>query len=202
MVPSHHTDDLTLFRQVAEGDESAFATIFHRFTPKIRPFVLGIVKVPEVADELVQDLFLKVWLNRQNLVGVTEPSAWLYKVASNLALNQLRRQASEYRRIKALVDSSGTDADDLFSQFTAKELQQVIRQAVNALPEKRREVYLLSRDEGLSHKEIADKLGISVNTVKNQVVSALKAIQDHIFRNTGVYIPLVLLSTKINSSLA
>lgn len=195
-------NDQWLFQQIAQGDEQAFETIFHRFTPKLKPFVLGIVKVTSVADEIVQDVFLKLWLNRENLNFVNEPSAWLYRVASNAALNQLKKQANEYKHLKNIIAGQGKNPNDILEQLSAKQLQQLIYEAVANLPEKRRQIYLLTREEGLSHKEIAETMNISVNTVKNQVVHALKSIQEHILSNTGVYIPLILLSAEINFVLA
>jgi RNA polymerase sigma factor (sigma-70 family) len=147
----------------------------------------------------LQEVFLKVWLNRDVLVNVNEPSAWLYRIASNLSLNQLRRQANEYKKLREIISAEGHDSDSLLANLSAKELHQMIHEAVTGLPEKRKEIYLMSREAGLSHKEIALKLNISVITVKNQVTSALKTIQEHITKTSGVYVPLVLLCIKINS---
>jgi RNA polymerase sigma-70 factor (family 1) len=191
--------DRLLFQQISEGSEAAFAEIFHRYTPRLRPFIYGILKLSAVTDEVLQEVFLKVWLNRDVLVNVNEPSAWLYRIASNLSLNQLRKQANEYKKLKEIITAEGHESDNLLAKLSAKELQQMIYEAVTKLPEKRKEIYLMSREAGLSHKEIAEKLDISVITVKNQVTSALKIIQEHITKTSGVYIPLVLLCIKINS---
>jgi RNA polymerase sigma-70 factor (family 1) len=192
-------NDRLLFQQISEGSEAAFAEIFHRYTPKLRPFIYGILKLSAVTDEVLQEVFLKVWLNRDVLVNVNEPSAWLYRIASNLSLNQLRRQANEYKKLREIISAEGHDSDSLLANLSAKELHQMIHEAVTGLPEKRKEIYLMSREAGLSHKEIALKLNISVITVKNQVTSALKTIQEHITKTSGVYVPLVLLCIKINS---
>lgn len=180
---------------IAQGDEDAFTTIFHRYTPKLKAFIYGFVKVSAITDEILQELFLKVWLNKENLPSVNEPSAWIYRLATNLTLNQLKKQAIEYKHLKSLVGEEGRE--DILQKLSVKELQQIIYEAVAKLPEKRREIYLLSREEGLSHKEIADRLHLSIPTVKNQVTSALRSIQDYIFETRGVYIPLILLSAKI-----
>ena len=193
------SSDQLLFRQISEGNEAAFTELFHRYTPKLRPFIIGILKLSAVADEVLQEVFLKVWVNRDILVNVQEPSAWLYRIASNLSLNQLRKQANEYKRLKETMAAEGLESDNLLASLSAKELQQMIHEAVAALPLKRKEIYLMSREAGLSHKEIAERLNISVITVKNQVTTALKTIQEHIAKTSGVYVPLILLCIKINS---
>lgn len=197
MKPSAVPDEHDLFRRIAEGDEVAFEIIFHNYSPKLRPFIIGIVKLEAVADDVLQTIFLKVWLNRQTLVYVHDPSAWLYRVTSNTALNELRKQAAEYKKLKQTIVEGGENPDDLLEQLSAKQLQEWIQEAVMTLPDKRKEIYLLTREEGLSHRQIAHKLGISVSTVKNQVVLALKNIQEHILKNTGLVIPVILLSKII-----
>jgi RNA polymerase sigma-70 factor (ECF subfamily) len=108
----------------------------------------------------------------------------------------LRRQATEYRNLKNIIAEEGRNPDDLLQKLSAKELQELIHEAVDQLPEKRKEIYLLTREEGLSHKEIAAKLNISVQTVKNQVTVAVKSIQEHILKTRGVYIPVILLTVQ------
>jgi RNA polymerase sigma-70 factor (ECF subfamily) len=186
-------EDRELFQLIAEGDEAAFTQFFHRYTPRLKPFIFGIVKVDAIADEILQEVFLKVWTNKENLVHVKEPSSWLYRVASNLSIQQLRRQATEYKGLKEVLAAEGGNPDDLLQKLSAKELQELIHEAVEQLPWKRREIYLLTREESLSHKEIAGQLGLSVQTVKNQVTAAVKTIQEHILKTRGIYVPMILL---------
>lgn len=187
-------EDRELFSRISEGDEAAFTLFFHRYTPRLKPFIVGIVKVEAIADEILQEVFLKVWTNRKNLVHVKEPAAWIYRVASNLSIEQLRRQATEYKNLKNSIAAQGKNPDDVLQKLSAKELQELIHEAVEQLPGKRKEIYLLTREEGLSHKEIADQLNLSIQTVKNQVTAAVKSIQEHILKSRGIYIPVILLT--------
>jgi RNA polymerase sigma-70 factor (family 1) len=189
-------DDKQLFLMIAEGNEAAFTQFFHRYTPKLKPFIYGIVKVDAIADEILQEVFLKIWTNKENLVHVNEPASWIYRVASNLSIQQLRRQVTEYKGLKEVIAAEGQNPDDLLQRLSAKELQQLIHEAVDQLPEKRKEIYLLTREEGLSHKEIAEQLNISLQTVKNQVTAAVKSIQEHILKTRGIYIPAILLTVQ------
>ncbi len=190
------TDDNELFLQIAEGNERAFEALFRKYLPRLRPFITGFVKVEAVSDEILQDIFLKIWANRTQLTHVSNPCAWIYKISTNLAIDHLRRQAAEYKALKVVAGEEGRQADDLFGHLTARELQQFIYDAVHSLPEQRRKIYILVKESGWSHREVADHLGISVQTVKNQIVSALKAIQTYIIQSGGVYIPLILLILK------
>jgi RNA polymerase sigma-70 factor (ECF subfamily) len=186
-------DDKQLFSLIAGGDEGAFTQLFHRYTPRLRPFIFGIVKVDAIAEEILQEVFLKVWTGRENLLYVNEPNAWMYRVASNLSIEQLRRQATEYKFLKHSLGEAGRNSDEILQRLSARELQELIHEAVEQLPDKRREIYLLTREEGLSHREIAAHFNLSVQTVKNQVTSAVKSIQEHILKSKGIYIPGVLL---------
>ncbi len=179
-----------MFSQIAEGDENAFREIFNRFTPQIHPFVLGIVKNEMVAKEIVQEVFLRVWLKRDTLTTIEKPSSWLYRIASNLSLTHFRRQKLEEKIISGLKAGDAGETDET---LTAKELQAIINEAAGKLPPKRQTIFRMSREQGLNRREIAAKLGISENTVKSQIMISLKFIQEFIERTTGVYIPLFFL---------
>lgn len=197
-MPHHYVDDSELFRQIAEGNEQAFEAVFRRYLPRLKSFVIGIVKVEAITDEILQEFFLKMWLRKEDLVHVQNPLSWCYKIASNLALDQLRRQVTEYKAIRASIEADSSNADDLFEHLSAKQLQEIIYEAVESLPEQRRKIYRLAKESGWSHKKVAEYLGISVQTVKNQVVNAVKAIQQHILQSSGIFIPFFLLIFEIN----
>lgn len=192
-MPEEYSEDIELFQQIAAGDEKAFEIIFRKYLPRLKPFILGFVKVEAVTDEILQELFLKVWTVRVNLIHVGNPSSWLYKVASNLSLDQLRRQATEYKIVKESLEKEGNNTFDLFEHVSAKQLQNIIHEAIETLPGQRKRIYKLAKETGWPHKKIAEHLGISVSTVKNQVTNAVKDIQKFIMKSTGIYLPVVLI---------
>lgn len=187
--------DQQLFQLIAEGDESAFREIFERYTPRLHPFVTGIVKENAIAREIVQEVFLRLWLNRSTAADIEKPSSWLYRVASNLSLTWFRRRNLEMQVLQNIGRDENSFEEE--ERLHVKELQQLIQQAVQALPPKRRTIFNLSREQGLGRREIARQLDISENTVKNQLGIALKFIQDHIQQHSGSYIPFLLLLTTL-----
>jgi RNA polymerase sigma-70 factor (family 1) len=190
MQASPPYDDKLLFQQIAEGDENAFREIFNRYTPQIHPFVFGIVKNEMVAKEIVQEVFLRIWLKRETLTSIEKPSSWIYRIASNLSLTHFRRQKLEEKIIQGMGSEDIHEPDEAFN---AKELQGLINEAASKLPPKRQRIFRMSREEGLSRKEIAARLAISENTVKAQIMISLKFVQEFIQKTTGIYIPLFFL---------
>ncbi|HEU4470757.1 MAG TPA: RNA polymerase sigma-70 factor [Flavisolibacter sp.] len=177
-------EDKQLFSLIAAGNEQAFAALFHRYTPRLFPFINKLTRNEHLAEELIQETFLRVWIKREELGQIEFPSAWIYAVASNVSLTFLRTQANR-KRLLQKVEATSAD-ESLHYLLDTKELGLLIRDAVDRLPQRRRELYLLSREEGLTHQQIADKLGLSANTVKNQIGLSLKFIQEVISQRTGL----------------
>ena len=181
-----------LFLQIAKGNEQAFREVFHYYNSLLWPVVLRIIQSEQDAREIMQELFLRLWLQRNELPSIVSPEAWLYKVATNLSLDYLRKQATRTRHIIAAASGVEEQDESLLQQLDARYLKQQIEKAKDHLPAARREVFILSRDEGLSRAAIAEKLGISESTVKNQLTAALKFIQEYLQHHAGCYIPVAL----------
>jgi len=185
MGPDQHITR-ELFIRVAAGDEQSFRQIFHHYAPRLNPFVLNIVKSEAFAEEIVQDVFLKLWVNRVQVSEKDSPSSWLFTVAAHQSFSFLKKRSTERRFIdsvkKQMLDHGGSSPteDIIFS----RENEVLLQEAMNRLPPQRQAIYRLSRTEGLTHKEIADKLNISSNTVKNQLVNAIRSIREYV-RKSG-----------------
>ncbi|BAV07612.1 RNA polymerase ECF-type sigma factor [Filimonas lacunae] len=169
--------------------------MFHAYTPSLYASALQVVKQEETAREIVQETFLKVWLNREALAYMDNPSGWLYRVASNLAISQLRKQATEHKWMHS-QPFDNTTTNDVLETISFREARQLLHQAIEALPPKRKLIFQLSRQEELSHAEIAAQLNMSQNTVKNQIVLASKFVENYIQKHAGTYLPLFLLLMK------
>jgi RNA polymerase sigma-70 factor (ECF subfamily) len=190
-----HTDQ-ELFQLIASGDEAAFTTLFHRYVPKLYPVLLSLVRSEAVARDLIQDAFLKIWINRNELTDIVAPNNWIFRIVYNLAYSWLERQAlgqKVHQRIGALqpINTIQTEEQVLFAE-TARLLQQ----AVHHLPPQTKRIYLLSREQGLKNQEIADALQLSVSTVKNTLVNACKAIKEYLEKK-GVHLPMVLIACSV-----
>lgn len=193
MENSSHYIDLELFARIAEDDEEAFRTIYHSHNSRLYLSVLKLVKTEVEAQEIIQEVFLKLWLHRRTLTEIKTPVAWLHTIASNLSLTSLRKKAREQRRLKVVAGSDDYYTPEPGIDLDSKKLEQIIEEAVSRLPPSRRSVFILSRRKGLSRTEIASELNISESTVKNHLTSALKFIQDYIQKDKGLYLPVILL---------
>jgi RNA polymerase sigma-70 factor (family 1) len=171
--------DVALFSEIALGNEKAFDVFFYRYNTKVYYFILHIVKVEEIAEELIHDVFLKIWLNRENLRHIENPGNYLFVVAKNHSLNQLDKVARDRRSKQPLDRQILPDRTDPEEQLSYKESIALIAQAVQELPEQQRLVFHLSKELGLSRDEIAARLNVSPHTVKNQLGSARKSIQQY-----------------------
>lgn len=183
-----------LFRRIATGDEDAFREVFHACNRhKIYPFVFKLTHSKAVAEDIVQETFLRLWIHREEVGEMEYPLSWLYKVASNLSLSWLRSHTAEIRRMQKMKTAVHTKKERVVEQLSFKETQVLLSQAVKKLPPRRKQIYKLSREQGLSHQEIAEQLQLSPNTIKNQMVSALKFIKNYLHQYGGITVPILIL---------
>lgn len=193
MIPASPLEDKELFSQIAAGDEQAFTQLFYRYLPRLQPFVAEIVKTPTLTEEMIQDTFLRIWLHRDQLPGIDNPRAWIYKIAAHRCFNHLSRLTRERKVLNALAHTAAEDDPATHRELNLRELRTAVEDAVQQLPERRRLIYTLSRTEGLTIPEIAARLGLSTNTVKNTLVHALSFIREQLERS-GWVLPALILS--------
>jgi RNA polymerase sigma-70 factor (family 1) len=182
-----------LLQQVALGDEAAFTRLFGRYSDWVYATALRLTESPELAEEITQEVFLKVWVKRAELAHVEKFPDWLFIVARNhsytIVKRLLRRQAitRDFARHVPSLDNE-TDAAILYRDY-----QSVLQEAINRLPTRQNEVYKLSRQQGLKNDEIAGILGISPHTVKIHLREALHSIRDYCRSRIDVELILLLL---------
>lgn len=186
-------DDFKIAALIAKGDEEAFTSLFYHYGAIINPVVLRIVKSAAITEDVIAEVFLKLWLNRARLPEISNLSGYIYRAATNIAFNELRKEKNGDHAIQQLYLHSPDDTINQEDAVAVKDLRELINKAVGALPNQRRKIYQLSREEGLSRAEIAAYLNISENTVKDQLRIALRFIQETVQKDFGVYIALILL---------
>jgi len=166
--------EIELLLRLRDGDEEAFAILFNWYKDKLYGFLVGITRSEDKAHDLVQDLFLKVWQNRESLVDVGNLNAYLYSIAKNLAFDSFRRFSKETLILEELSLSDDTLPDPTPADILIeKELSERIAAAVKRLPLQQQKVYVLRKEKGLQHEEIAEMLDLSVSTIKNHMKRAL-----------------------------
>ena len=174
MSDGQSIDTSDLYKRIANGDEAAFRSLFEIHTPRLLAMATRITGSAAVADDLVQDTFLKIWLTRDQLAEVTYPAAWIKKICFFLAVNYVRRQTIHDKVIDAVAPDSGIAVADAVD---FQQLLQLVNKAVAQLPEKQQQIYRMSREQGMSITEIATHMQLAVSTVKNLLVMALKSIR-------------------------
>jgi len=188
MISDH---EKLLFRQAAEGNEQAFSTLFNLFLPKLYPLIVKLTKSDLAVQEIIQETFIKVWLNRDKLAEMENPGGWLFRVASNNCYDHLRKLALDGELFKPITSAS--DAINVSHEgLDSKELKRLIGEAVHKLPMQRKKIYLMSREQGKTIPEIAEALQISPNTVKNALVTSLKFIREYLARHGMIFFILDL----------
>jgi RNA polymerase sigma-70 factor (family 1) len=170
--------DIALLLAVAQGDERAFTALYNRYHQRLAVHIYRITKSTELAEEVVHDVFLKIWLNRETLTGIGNFPVYLYVISRNAALNCLKRTARE----KALT----TDFDPALDQLPLAETSEedyryiLIDEAIDRLPPQQRQAYLLARHERLTYTEVAMRMGLSKETVKKYLQIATEFISGYI----------------------
>lgn len=173
---SHHKSDLAIVEQIKRGNENAFESLFKTYYTDLVGFGIKLVNSQPVAEELVQDVFVKLWELRTSLVLRYTLRSYLYAAVRNQALNYLKRHNPE-EPWREELDSIKHSHENPTDALHAKDLGVAIEQAIQTLPERRRLVFILHREEHLTYPEIATMLGISINTVETQMVRALKSLR-------------------------
>ncbi len=160
--------------KIASGDHHAFQGMFMEYFPKMKYFIMHIVKSESIAEELSQDIFMKVWINRDFLPNLRSLNAYLYKMARNAALNYLDHK---YVEDTFILNFQSAPVEDLNDELDARELELLIQLTIDRMPEQRRKVYVMNRVEHLKNDEIATLLSLSKKTVENHLNLALKEIR-------------------------
>lgn len=166
--------------RIAEGDEKAFELLFNRYYTHLSDFIFRITESNELTQEIVLDVFLKVWLNRSALLDVNYITSYLQVVARNHAFNHLKKLASEKKKEKVWIDSVIKQATDSTEEPTVFNAEVFVDTAVDMLPVQQKKVYLLAYRKGLKQKQIALQLGVSVETVKKHMGLAKKFLKKYL----------------------
>lgn len=179
-IPTYNEAHLLL--RLASGEQDAFRQIFERYWDQVYAVGLKISKSPELAKDLAQETFMKVWHQRAQLKDVTNFRAYLNVLSRNLAIDHLRKKVFTVENEDYLLHYFQEETMASTGDAEYKELEQILHEAVNELPPQMQQVFRLSRYEGLSHAEIAARMNITPVTSKSYMVRALAAIRKHLSR--------------------
>jgi RNA polymerase sigma factor (sigma-70 family) len=185
----HNEKELLL--RISEGDEKAFETFFFYYFPQIQPLIADIVDSQTASKDVIQDIFLNIWINRAKLPEIQNMHAWIFTVAYHQSYSWLRKQKRKNNAIAAIHGPHQENTAEEYAAF--RETGKLIQEAVqHRLTKQQQKIYRLSREHHLTIPEIAARLGLSPNTIKNTLVSALKEIRNYL-QEHGTLLPSTLL---------
>jgi RNA polymerase sigma-70 factor (family 1) len=169
-----------MMQLAAQGNEAAFVQLFYLYRHKLYSYVLKITANPELAQDMVQDVFLKLWKSRSRLDKIENFGAFVFTIAQNQAVNHFRRMTSETLMLSNIQDHGQVYERSTEEHIDHQEVQHLINEVLQRLPPQQHLVFKLSREQGLKHDEIAMALKISTFTVKNHLAVAIKTIREQL----------------------
>lgn len=170
-------NEKNIVKRLVSGDKSAFESIYNRYSKDLFYYAMGFIKNKDVAEDVVQEAFVFLWRNHQNISLKYPVLGYLQKIVKNACLNYFRHLNVEKKYEESFK------GDEIFSEEERTELFELISEvkiAINKLPEQCRKIFVLSCVEGLKYGEVAEDVGVSINTVKSQVKIAYKKIREEI----------------------
>ena len=200
MCADNFSEERSLILRLIGGDEDAFCELYATYKNRLIYFAMRFLKSREYAEDVFQDAFTVVWQSRRFINPDASFSSYLYTIMRNRILNQLRNAANEEKLKESILSQALDYTEDTKREVMLNDLKSLISHALQQLTPRQREIFEMSREAQLSHKEIADKLGISVNTVHEHISIALKLIRTYLIKYSGSeYVDLLLLLICLNT---
>lgn len=195
MLENQLNIDLDLFQRISSGDDDAFRKLFTKYYDHVYSIAIRYLKAHELAEDMVQQVFLQVWEKRENLPTINHPGDYLFIIARNQLISLLRKNASHEKYIQYLKQRFNTGVETSELELVEKQNNRLIQQAISKLPPQQQQVYRLSREEGLNYGEIAAAMNITLHTVKWHMREALEGLRRILFahKNDLLYLSLLML---------
>lgn len=186
-----------LIRLLNLGNETAFNELYKIYIKPVYKKILFIVKEEEIAEELSQDLFIKIWQKRKEIDPEKSFKSFLYTIAHNLVYDYLRKVA----RDKQLLNRLMVNAVDYYLHteevFQARETQKILTEAIEKLPPQGKQVFTLCKLEGKSYEEVSRLMGITVATVNSHMVKSSRFVKEYLYRNLDADLLMTVVVTSV-----
>lgn len=167
-----------ILKLLSEGNKSSLEILFNYYYPRLFNFSKSFIKYEEGIDDILQEVFIKIWENRKNINTPFTFNSFIFTITRNLLLNELRSRLNNEKVREKIKKMSVAEEYQSFEALEYSELKEKVEKLVDELPERQKEVFRMSRMEGLSHREIAEKLEISEKTVEYHISQAIKIIKE------------------------
>ena len=192
------SDERSLVLRLIEGDEDAFCELYASYKNRLIFFAMRFLKSREYAEDIFQDAFAVVWQGRRFINPDASFSAYLYTIVRNRILNQLRDLSNQDKLREQILSQAVNYTNETKDEIIANDLRQFISRALQQLTPRQREIFQMSRERQMSHREIAEVLGISVNTVQESISISLRTLRTYLEKNSIVSADLILLLVCLN----
>ena len=186
-----------LLQQAAEGSREAYAVLYQHYLPKLYKYLYDILRSKEDTEEILQDIFLKLWEKKEALAAIKTLNSYLFRIARNRLMNlydrqKVKRRAEDY--LEKNANSTGGTTED---QYIYKQYREVVQVAISSLPPKRRQVFEMSTQQELSYDQIAMELNISKSMVKKQLYAANRHVKEYLQLHTGLTATIALAASVL-----
>ncbi len=182
-----------LFARAAEGDEVAFTTIFDHYSPRIFAFILKNAKSQSAAEDITQEVFLKLWISREKFPEIKSYSSYIFAMAFNYTVNYIKRNVWEAGKLRIIENTHNNQSNITEETIDFNESNVLVQQAVQQLPPQKKIIYKLNCEQGFTLEQIAEKMNISRNTVRNHLSEALNLIRRYIKHHAVLITAFILL---------
>lgn len=187
-------DERSLVLRLINGDEEAFCELYAAYKNRLIYFAMRFLKSYEYAEDVFQDAFIIIWQSRSFLNPDTSFSSYLYTIVRNRILNQLRDLSNQDKLKEYILQQAVDYNNDTRNEILANDLKQLVSLAIQRLTPRQREIFEMSRELQMSHKEIA----ISINTVQESISTSLKSLRSYLEKNSVVGADVILLLACLN----
>lgn len=185
-----HHENIALL--ISQDNEKAFTEAYFLLLPRLKPFVFRLTRSNADTQEIIQDTFATVWKSRAKLQYVDNIDQWIFKVASHLCYNYLRKKLTGQKAYHEISTCTEWYQENTKEKIYSEELATLVEETVEGFSDRRKQIYVMSRVEGMKINEIAESLNISPNTVKNTLVHTLKQLKQHL-KIHGFHISVLLM---------
>ena len=175
MISEFNKEEVLL--ELADNNKTALEKIFNHYYPRLYNFSKSFLKLEEGIDDILQEVFIKIWQNRKSIKNFETFNSYIFTITRNLLLNELRSRLNNQKIRDNILKASLAEEYLPFEKLDYLELKDKIEEIIEELPSKQKEIFKLSRIDGLSHKEIAEKLNISTKTVEYHITQSINILK-------------------------
>lgn len=199
---TENIDEAEVIRRVCAGDRSAFTLLYSRYLNNLYRYIYLFTKDKDVSEEIVQNVFINIWIRREKLNNVTSFKAYLYKSAKNMLLDEIKRKQVQAKVMFAIKPATEESYEVSDGRVIYNQYYKIAEEAINRLPAKRKQIIVLRTKDELTLDEIAERLSISKNVVKKQLYAGMNSIRAYLQKYgelTHLLIPFIFLVDENNN---